>query len=419
MLSMKAMPYHSGITVRIYPSPKQKQIIAVNSGASRAVYNCLVAYNKELWQLKQYVSILPWYGDRIDYLSFVLSETSGLRHAMPYLNNESIDGIMIANAKLNYQDAWKNHKIHPEQFGIPTFHKKSYDISYQTNAVYQPADKGLFAGSIRFLDEKHMQLPKLGRIRFKGSDSRIADLLSRIAETRIGTVTVGCRANGEYYISMQLGSVEPFVLPLSKTGSVIGIDVNVDNYYTDSNGNVVPNPAFYRNSEKKLIKAQKKLSRMAVAAKKDNRSIYDSKNYQKQRLKLSKITSNIQRQREQYAHIQSSNIVKNHDLIVVEDIKTKNIMKNHNIAKSVADVSWYQFTNMLEYKSLLYDKNFVKVPPHNTTQTCSACGFILKGKNKLTLKDREWMCPKCKTHHIRDHNAAINILNKGLATFVS
>ena len=419
MLSMSAMPYHSGITMCIYPSNRQKQIITINSGASRAVYNCLVAYNKELWQLKRYVSVLPWYRERIDYLSSVLLDTSGLRYAMPYLNDTRVDSIMIANAKLNYNDAWKNHNKHPEQFGIPTFHKKSYDISYQTNAVYQPTDKGLFAGSVRFLDEKHILLPKLGRLRFKGSDSRITELLSRIAETRIGTVTVGRRANGEYYISMQIGSIEPFVLPLSKTGSMVGIDVNVENYYTDSNGNVVPNPAFYRNSEKKLIKAQRKLSRMAEAAKKDNRSIYDSRNYQKQRLKLSKITSSIQRQREQYAHIQSNNIVKNHDLIVVEDLKAKNIMKNHNIAKSVADASWYQFFEMLDRKSALYGKTFIKVPPHHTTQMCSTCGFILKDKNKLTLKDRKWTCPKCKTHHIRDHNAAINILNKGLATFVS
>ena len=199
---------------------------------------------------------------------------------------------------------------------------------------------------------------------------------------------------------------------------MVGIDVNIENYYIDSNGNVIPNPTFYRKAEKKLIKAQKKLSRKAEAAKRDDRSLNESKNYQKQRLKLSKISSNIQRQREQYAHIQSKNIVKNHDLIVVEDLKTKNMMKNHNIAKAVADVSWYQFFSMLEYKSLLYGKTFIKVPPKNTTQTCSTCGFILKDKNKLTLKDREWACPKCKTHHIRDHNAAINILNKGLATFV-
>lgn len=419
MLSMKLMPYHSGITVRIYPNYRQKQIIAVNSGASRAVYNFLVAANKELWQLKQYASVLPWYRDRIDYLSSVLSDTSGLRYAMPYLNDERIDSIMIANAKLNYQGAWTNHNKHPERFGTPTFHKKSYDISYQTNAVYQPADKGLFAGSVRFLDEKHIQLPKLGRLRFKGSDSRISELLSRIAETRIGTVTVGCRANGEYYISMQLGSVEPFALPLAKTGSVIGIDVNVDNYFTDSNGNVVSNPAFYRNSEKKMIKTQRKLSRMAEAAKRGGRSIYDSKNYRKQRLKLSEITSNIQRQREQYAHILSKNIVKNHDLIVVEDLKTKNLLKNHNLAKSISDASWYQFFDMLDRKATLCGKTFIKVPPHNTTQMCSTCGFVLKGKNKLALNDREWTCPKCKTHHVRDHNAAINILNKGLATFIS
>ncbi|MBQ6518240.1 MAG: transposase [Anaerolineaceae bacterium] len=93
----------------------------------------------------------------------------------------------------------------------------------------------------------------------------------------------------------------------------------------------------------------------------------------------------------------------------------KNLLKNHKLALSISEVGWSDFQSKLEYKSNVYGRTFIKVPPHNATQTCSVCGYVNKGAKKLTLKNREWVCPKCGTYHVRDYNAAKNILAKGLA----
>ena len=118
--------------------------------------------------------------------------------------------------------------------------------------------------------------------------------------------------------------------------------------------------------------------------------------------------------RKTFLHNQSMTLINNHDLVVAEELRSKNMMKNHALAMSIQDNGWRTFLNMLTYKAKLYDKEFITVNPKNTTQTCHICGHIMAGKEKLTLKDREWVCPVCGSYHIRDVNAAINVLNKGL-----
>ena len=98
----------------------------------------------------------------------------------------------------------------------------------------------------------------------------------------------------------------------------------------------------------------------------------------------------------------------------MEDLKPSNLKKNHKLAKAISDASWSMFLNMLEYKAKWYGKIFLKVPPQYTTQTCSCCGHVMSGKEKLSLAVEDWICPKCGTIHIRDLNAAINILKKGM-----
>ncbi|MFD1485747.1 RNA-guided endonuclease InsQ/TnpB family protein, partial [Lacticaseibacillus baoqingensis] len=108
-------------------------------------------------------------------------------------------------------------------------------------------------------------------------------------------------------------------------------------------------------------------------------------------------------------------LIKNHDLVVAEELRSKNMLRNHALAMSIADVGWRTLLDMLAYKADLYGRQFVTVDPRNTTQTCSDCGFVMADEQKLTLADRKWTCPQCGAFHIRDHNAAKNILAKGLA----
>jgi putative transposase len=107
-------------------------------------------------------------------------------------------------------------------------------------------------------------------------------------------------------------------------------------------------------------------------------------------------------------------LIKNHDLVVVEQLQGKNLLKNHALSQRLQDVGWGILFEALAYKAKLYGKEFVKVDPRLTTQTCHRCGFVMgrAGTRKLTLVDRTWTCPQCQTKHVRDYNAAINILNK-------
>ncbi len=120
------------------------------------------------------------------------------------------------------------------------------------------------------------------------------------------------------------------------------------------------------------------------------------------------------KRRDSFQHILSAALIKNHDLVAAEELRSKNLLKNHALAMSISDAGWRSFLSKLEYKAKLYGRIFITVDPKNTTQTCSTCGHVMSGENKLNLKDREWLCPKCGTHHIRDVNAAKNILSKAL-----
>lgn len=269
-------------------------------------------------------------------------------------------------------------------------------------------------GTVCFLDNRHVKVPKIGLLRVAGSQAR---LLERMCETRIGTVTLTKDSTDRFFLSMQLASDEPFVKVPKADHGYIGIDLNTDNFLTDSEGNIVSNPRYYRTIKGRLAKEQRILSRRQRRAKKEHRSLRDSKNYQKQRLLVAKLHAKVMNQRHNFLHQISTALIKNHDLVVAEELRSKNMLKNHALALSISDVGWRTFLGMLSYKAKLYNRQFITVSPRNTTQTCHDCGFVMGtgDTKKLTLSDREWTCPNCGTHHIRDWNAAKNILDKGIA----
>ena len=412
MKKMSDLAYHYGLKMRIYPSSQQKKIIDLNGNIARTVYNKMVAIDQELYQLKQIKLPISSILLRIEELEKRKNARNMSNH-YPYMQDKNIDSLAKANAIQNYQKAWKMfRKVH--RTGTPKFHKKGYRLSYQTNAQYGKGTKmDVYSATVKFLDHKHIKLPKLGRLRVAGSHRRIID---KKKDIRIGTVTVSKDSADRYFVSMQLGSDTPFVNKLTRTNSQIGIDLNTENFLTTSEGKVIDNPRYYRMIKGRLAKAQRTLSRRERRAKKEKRSLHNSKNYQKQRRLVAKIHDKIRNQRNNFLNIISTRLINNHDLIVAENLKSKNMLKNHALALSISDVGWRSFLQKLAYKADLYQRTFIVVQPKNTTQTCHDCGFIMGSGNtkKLTLKDREWTCPACQIHHIRDVNAAKNILSKGL-----
>ena len=411
---MSEYDYHYGLKVRIYPSTKQKQIISASSNASRFVYNKMVEIGKEIAAFGKPSIYIKVVDERLTQLKELWSSTTVLKNRFSWLCTKEIDTLAIENAKQSYNKAWnmyrKVYNISP-----PNFHKKSYEEKYQTSAQYNKKKVDIATmnnGRCKF-SKTHVSLPVLGKIRYVGSH-KMLDKLFKMKEVRIGTITVSKDNCGDYYASFQLASDEPFVKEAPKTGLQVGIDLNVRNFYADSNGVIVDNPHYYRKAKKRLTKAQRKLGKRTARAKKEHRSLKTAKNYQKQRVLVAKIAKAVMNRRRNFLHIQSTALINNHDLVVAEELRSKNMMKNHALALSIQDNGWRTFLNMMEYKAELYGKEFKTVNPRNTTQTCHCCGHIMKGEEKLSLKVREWTCPSCGEHHIRDINAAINILQKGL-----
>jgi putative transposase len=189
------------------------------------------------------------------------------------------------------------------------------------------------------------------------------------------------------------------------TGNVVGLDLGLKYFFKEQNDNAVVYPQFLRKSERKLKKAQRRLSKKFVKGDKPQ-----SNNYHKARKRLGRNHLKIQRQRKDWAIKQARCVVHSNDVIVYENLKVSNMVKNHHLAKSISDASWYQFTQWLDYYGKIWDKAVVAVSPNYTSQDCSNCGHRVK----KSLSTRTHSCPSCGIEICRDTNAAINILKKGM-----
>jgi len=413
---MDQYQHHYGLKVRIYPSTAQKQVITASSDASRFVYNKMVEIGREISCFGKPAIYIKVVDERLAWLKDLGSSTTTLKNTYPWLCAKDVDSLAIANAKQSYKTAWNMYrKVY--RIATPKFHKKSNGEKYQTTAQYNKKKisiANMSNGTCRF-SRNHVVLPVLGKIRYAASRRMMAKFFA-MREIRIGTITIRKNSCDEYYASFNLASDEAFVTEAPKTGSQVGIDLNVENFYADSDGHIVPNPHYYRNAKKRLAKAQRILCRRAARAKKEHRPLGTAKNYQKQRKLVAKITQSVMNRRRNFLHNQSTALIKNHDLVVAEELRSRSMMRNHAFAMSIQDNGWRTFLNMMAYKAAWYGKTFRTVNPRNTTQTCSACGHVLTGEHRLTLKVRKWTCPICGVHHAsRDVNSAKNILAKGLA----
>ena len=189
------------------------------------------------------------------------------------------------------------------------------------------------------------------------------------------------------------------------TGNVVGLDLGLKYFFKEQNDHAVVYPQFLRKSERKLKKAQRRLSKKFVKGAKPQ-----SNNYHKARKRLGRTHLKIQRQRKDWAIKQARCVVHSNDVIVYENLKVSNMVKNHHLAKSISDASWYQFTQWLDYYGKIWDKAVVAVSPNYTSQDCSSCGHRVK----KSLSTRTHSCPSCGIEICRDTNAAINILKKGM-----
>lgn len=210
--------------------------------------------------------------------------------------------------------------------------------------------------------------------------------------------------SGKYFISVCCQN--PSIKTIEMTGKCVGVDMGIKHFLTLSNGKKIDNPCFLQNSYYKLRKKQRQLS------KKEKRS----NNYKKKRLQLTKLEEHITNQRKDFLHKVTSEIIKEYDIICVENLNIKIMQKNKDYSKAIHDASWFTFIRMLEYKAKYYSKKVIKINSYYpSSQKCFYCGYVNKSLKNLSI--REWECPMCRSVHDCDINAAKNILNEGLKKY--
>ena len=270
----------------------------------------------------------------------------------------------------------------PGKKGYPQFKRHTRSVEYKTSGWLLSSDKRY----LTFKDDF-----AAGKFKLIGSRD-----LHFYAPDEIKRIRVVRRADG-YYAQFCI-NVERKEEPIS-TGKAIGIDVGLNHFYTDSDGEIVANPRYLRKSEKALKRLQKRVSRKKKG----------SGNRKKAINKLGRKHLKVSRQRKDFAIKTALCAVKSSDFVAYENLQVKNMVKNHKLAKSISDAAWSQFAQWLEYFGKVYGKTVIAVAPQYTSQECSNCGNLVK----KTLSTRTHICG-CGAILDRDHNAGKNILTKGL-----
>lgn len=380
------------IKIRIYPSSVQKQFISKQFGCCRKVYNLLLDYKKTEWEqnnkfigikeLGKYLTDLKKQTD-YSYLNEVHSKV--LQQSMQDLNtayNNFFNSLKTSKPVGYPRFKTKHDNRQSCRFPVDIFNRKSYKCD-------------------KIKGNKITLIKQLSNIHFKCSRKDEKYLNKNQQFIRSVTLTKTCAE--KYFLSILIDYQQ---VKLEQLDTVIGLDLGIKDFIVDSNGNRFENKHFYKAKEKRLKFLQKSLSRKQKG----------SNNRNKVRIKIAKLYEKITNQRNSYLHQLTSMLVNENQVICIEDLNVKGIMQNHKLAKTIQELSLYEFRRQLEYKCWFYGRQLIIIDRfYPSSKTCNHCGYINKD---LKLNDRQWICPECGQQIDRDYNAALNILNEGLRQII-
>jgi transposase, IS605 orfB family len=358
---------------RLYPNKEQIDLLARHFGCARFVYNYFLNQRIEQYRL---TGKSDNYYEQAKALTALKEkeETAWLKE----VNAQSLQ-FAIKCLEVAYTNFFK------KRAKFPKFKSKHSKNSFTVPQSSHISDNRLFMRKFR-----------------EGIKCRV----HREIRGKIGKVTISKTPSGKYFASIL--TEEEYETPLEKTNESVGLDLGLKEFIVTSEGEIFKNNRYTRKYERKLASAQRHLSRKKKG----------SRGFENQRLKVARIHEEISNSRADYLHKCSISLVRRYDIICIEDLNVKGMVRNHHLAKSISDVSWSSFINMLTYKADWNGKKVIKIDRYfPSSQTCNVCGHVNKKIKNLSIRD--WECPVCHTHHNRDVNAAINILHLGLNKIIS
>lgn len=352
---------------RLYPDKTQVELMAKHFGSTRFVWNHFLAQRKESY-LEDKKSLS--YHDNAKALTLLKKDDD--HKWLKEINSQSLQAS-LKDLDTAYGRFFK------KQAKLPRFKSKHSSV-----------DSFRCPQSVEIRDGK-LSIPKFRKgIKIKRHREMTGKILF---------ATISKTLTGKYFASITC-KTEHEILPLAD--EKIGIDLGIKDIAICSDGKVFKNPKTTSKHAKKLVYEQRQFSKKQKGSGKRS----------KQRKKVAAVHEKIKNVRRDNLHKTTHSIISENQAIVVEDLNVNGMIKNHKLSKAIADASWHELTRQLEYKSEWNEREFVKIDRwFPSSKTCNVCNFI---NQNLSLKDREWTCPKCETVLDRDLNASKNILKQGL-----
>ena len=357
---------------RFYPTPEQAHILARTFGCARFVYNHMLRVRTDAWMQRQ---------ERVGYAETSAALTR-LKKEKEHIWLNEVSSVPLQQALRHLNTAFLNF-----------FAKRARHPSFKRKDDHQSAE---YSASAFRWDARRREL-KLAKMN-EPLDIRWSRTIPKAA--KLSTVTISRDPAGRYFASLLC---EDAVEPMPKAQGQIGIDLGLTHFAIFSTGEKVAAPKTFRREESRLGKWQRRLARAKLG----------SRNRAKLKVKVARVHAHIADARRDFLHKLSTRLVHENQVIAIETLSVRNMQRNHNLAKSISDASWSEFTRQLEYKAQWYGRTLVGIDRwYPSSKRCSVCGHT---QGSMPLSVRTWDCPECGTHHDRDINAARNVLAAGLA----